>query len=393
MARSHVLAIDQGTTVDPRHPVRRAGAAPRLRAQRELQQLFPADGWVEHDPEHIWADTLAVCREALERAGHRGRRASPPSASPTSARPPCVWERATGRAVHKAIVWQDRRTAPSCRELMADGLEDLVRERTGLVIDAYFSATKLAWLLDNVPGARPQAERGELAFGTVDSFLLWRLTGGRVHATDAANASRTMLFDIGRMDWDQELLRRLRIPRAVLPEVMRQQRRVRHRRRLRISARRMPVAGMAGDQQAATFGQACFAPGMLKSTYGTGCFALLNTGDRMVPSQQPAAHHHRLAARRQADLRARGQHLHRRCRHPVGARRPARHRQCRRIRGHRPHRPRQRRRLSRAGLHGPGRALVGPGRARRHPRADPRQRHRRTSSAPRSSRSATRPPT
>ena len=279
-AAGHVLAIDQGTTSSRAilfdREARAAGSA-----QRELQQFYPADGWVEHDPEHIWSDTVAVCREALANAGVAARDVA--AVGITNQRETAVlWERASGRAVHKAIVWQDRRGAPLCRELVADGLAGHVAERTGLVVDAYFSGTKLAWLLDNVAGARAAAERGELAFGTVDSFLLWRLTGGRVHATDASNAARTMLFDIHRQDWDDDLLRRLRIPRSVLPGV-------------RDCAgefgdtdllgRPLPVTGMAGDQQAATFGQACFTPGMVKSTYGTGCFALLNTGPRAVRSR------------------------------------------------------------------------------------------------------------
>jgi glycerol kinase len=282
MAKHHVLAIDQGTT-STRAILFDGKGRPLASAQRELQQFFPADGWVEHDPEHIWADTLAVCTEAIEQAG-----LSPTEITAigiTNQRETAVlWERASGRPVHKAIVWQDRRTAPLCRELTADGLEDHVRERTGLVIDAYFSATKLAWMLDHVPGARAQAERGELAFGTVDSFLLWRLTDGRVHATDAANASRTMLFDVGLMDWDETLLRRLRIPRSVLPEVKDNSTHFGSTEPEYFGAP-LPIAGMAGDQQAATFGQACFSPGMLKSTYGTGCFALMNTGSTMVPSK------------------------------------------------------------------------------------------------------------
>ena len=279
MAR-HILALDQGTT-STRAILFDAEGDVVASAQRELQQFFPADGWVEHDPEHIWADSVAVCREALARAGLGAGDVA--ALGITNQRETAVlWERASGRPVHNAIVWQDRRTAPLCRELVADGLEEHVAATTGLVIDAYFSATKLAWLLDHVPGARAAAERGELAFGTVDSFLLWRLTGGRVHATDASNAARTMLFDIRRQDWDEELLRRLRIPRAVLPEV----------RDCAgdfgstdILGAPLPITGMAGDQQAATFGQACFRPGMVKSTYGTGCFALLNTGEEPVRSR------------------------------------------------------------------------------------------------------------
>lgn len=281
-ASGHVLAIDQGTT-STRAIVFDREARALGSAQRELEQHYPRDGWVEHDPELIWTDTLHACRGALADAGLTARDVA--AVGITNQRETTVlWERATGRPVHRAIVWQDRRGAPLCRELVADGLADRVAARTGLVVDAYFSASKLAWLLDNVAGARAAAERGELAFGTVDSFLLWRLTGGRVHATDASNASRTMLFDIHRQDWDDELLRRLRIPRQILPDV--------HdcagefgTTEAEILGAPLPVAGMAGDQQAASFGQACFAPGMLKSTYGTGCFALLNTGTRPVASR------------------------------------------------------------------------------------------------------------
>ncbi len=282
MAADLILAIDQGTT-STRSILFDAAGKPIASAQRELQQFYPADGWVEHDPEHIWADTLKTCREVLERAAVSATRVA--AIGITNQRETAiVWERATGRPIANAIVWQDRRTAPLCRELVADGLAGAVAERTGLVIDAYFSATKVAWLLANVPGARDRAERGELAFGTVDCFLLWRLTGGRVHGTDAANAARTMLFDIGRQEWDEELLERLGIPRSMLPEVM-DNSGLFGTTDADILGAPIPVTGMAGDQQAATFGQACFEPGMLKSTYGTGCFALLNTGERMVPSR------------------------------------------------------------------------------------------------------------
>jgi glycerol kinase len=282
MAGRYVLAIDQGTT-SSRALLFDSTAAIAASAQRELQQHFPADGWVEHDPEHIWSDTLAVCREALARAGITASAVA--AIGITNQRETTiVWDRQTGRAVHKAIVWQDRRTARICRQLVADGMGAHIRERTGLVVDAYFSGTKLAWLLDNVAGAREAAEAGRLAFGTVDSFLLWRLTNGRVHATDASNASRTMLFDIGAMRWDEEILQRLRIPAAILPEVVDNSGELGIADASHLGAA-IPIAGMAGDQQAATFGQACFTPGMLKSTYGTGCFALLNTGPRMVPSR------------------------------------------------------------------------------------------------------------
>lgn len=278
----HVLAIDQGTTSSRAIVFDQAGV-PVATAQRELQQFFPDDGWVEHDPEHIWTDSVAVCGEALTRAGIAAGDLA--AIGITNQRETTiVWERRTGRPIHKAIVWQDRRTAGLCRELVADGLEDHVRERTGLVVDAYFSGTKLAWLLEHVAGARAAAERGELAFGTVDSFLLWRLTGGRVHATDATNASRTMLFDIRRQAWDEDLLRRLRIPPSVLPEVL-DSSGLFGTSAAEVLGAAVPITGIAGDQQAATFGQACFTPGMIKSTYGTGCFALRNIGGAFVASR------------------------------------------------------------------------------------------------------------
>jgi glycerol kinase len=277
----HVLAIDQGTTSTRAIVFDREGA-PVATSQLELQQHYPRPGWVEHDPEIIWRDALQVCQEALAEA--RLEPAELAGIGITNQRETVVlWERSSGRPVHPAIVWQDRRTAGHCRRLIADGSEALVRERTGLLVDPYFSATKLAWLLDEVEGARRAAERGELAFGTIDSFLLWRLTGGAVHATDASNASRTMLFDIRRQDWDDDLLALLRIPPAVLPEV-RDCSTLFGTTPAPLLGAPLPIAGMAGDQQAATIGQACFEPGMLKSTYGTGCFALINTGDRPVMS-------------------------------------------------------------------------------------------------------------
>ena len=281
-AARHVLAIDQGTTSTRAIVFDRAGA-PVAQSQRELEQHYPRAGWVEHDPETIWQDTVAVCREALAKA--KLQPAEVAALGITNQRETVVlWERASGRPVHRAIVWQDRRTAERCRALSAAGHDALVRARTGLVIDPYFSATKLAWLLDEVAGARQAAERGELAFGTIDSFLLWRLTGGEVHATDASNAARTMLFDIHRQDWDDELLRLLRIPRAILPEV-RDCSAPFGATPAGLFGAPVPITGIAGDQQAATVGQACFEPGMLKSTYGTGCFALLNTGATPVASR------------------------------------------------------------------------------------------------------------
>jgi len=278
-ARSHVLAIDQGTT-STRAIVFDAAGVPISVDQREFPQHYPADGWVEHDPEDIWRDTLAVCHNAIARAGREPAEIA--AIGITNQRETVVlWDRATGRPVANAIVWQDRRTAPICRELVADGAEEAVRAKTGLVIDAYFSATKIAWLLDEVDGLRARAEKGDIAFGTVDSFLLWRLTGGRVHATDATNASRTLLFDIVRQDWDDDLLRLFRVPRAMLPEV-RDNSGIFGETDPDLIGAAIPVAGMAGDQQAATIGQACFEPGMIKSTYGTGCFALLNVGQTPV---------------------------------------------------------------------------------------------------------------
>ena len=277
----YVLALDQGTTSSRAILFDHAGT-PVARAAREYPQYYPRPGWVEHDPEEIWESQLGTAREVLAGCG------VPPTAISaigiTNQRETVLlWERATGHPVHRAIVWQDRRTAPLCAELRAEGLEGYVRARTGLVIDPYFSGTKLSWLLDHVPGARARADRGELAFGTVDSFLLWRLTGGRLHITDASNAARTMLFDIHSMDWDQTLLDRLRIPREVLPEV-RPSSQIYGESDPGLFGRALPLGGAAGDQQAATFGQACWSPGLAKNTYGTGCFLLLNTGTTPVES-------------------------------------------------------------------------------------------------------------
>ena len=277
-----LLALDQGTT-STRAIVFGPDLLPVATAQQELPQHFPSPGWVEHEPEDIWQSSLAVLRGAMRQAGAAPQQVA--GIGITNQRETVVlWDRASGRAVHRAIVWQDRRTAEACARLRDTGQEALISRRTGLLADPYFSATKLAWLLDHVPGARAQAERGELAFGTVDSFLLWRLTGGRVHATDATNAARTLLFDITRGCWDAELLRLFGIPAAILPEV-RDCASEYGITEPDILGAPVPIRGIAGDQQAATLGQACFSPGMLKSTYGTGCFALLNTGDRPVFSQ------------------------------------------------------------------------------------------------------------
>ncbi|OJW26804.1 MAG: glycerol kinase [Rhodospirillales bacterium 69-11] len=276
-----VLAIDQGTT-STRCIVYDEAAQPRAVARREFAQHYPQPGWVEHDPEDIWRDTVATLRQAVAEAGVAVTEIA--AIGITNQRETVVvWDRSTGQPIHRAIVWQDRRTAAACAQLRSDGAEDLVQFRTGLLIDPYFSATKLAWLLDTIPDARSRAERGELAFGTIDSFLLWRLTGGQVHATDATNAARTLLMDIHRGCWDEELLRLFRIPAALLPEIRDNSTLFGHATADLLGAP-IPIAGMAGDQQAALVGQACFSTGMAKSTYGTGCFMLLNTGTEAVTS-------------------------------------------------------------------------------------------------------------
>jgi glycerol kinase len=277
----HVLAIDQGTT-STRAILFDAEARAVATAQRELEQHYPLSGWVEHDPEQIWRDTLAVVGETL---GQIDARRVAGIGMTNQRETIVVWDRATGEPIHRAIVWQDRRTADECSRLKSDGTEPLVRARTGLLLDPYFSATKLAWILDHVDGARQRAERGELAAGTIDCFLLWRLTGGAVHATDVTNASRTSLFDIRRQCWDSELCRLFRVPEPLLPQV-RDNSGIFGITDRSLFGEGLPVAGMAGDQQAALFGQACFHEGMIKSTYGTGCFMLLNTGSEPIVSQQ-----------------------------------------------------------------------------------------------------------
>jgi len=277
-AADHILAIDQGTT-STRAILFDANARAMAVAQRELLQHYPQPGWVEHSPEDIWRDTLAVVSDVL---GNINTSRVAGIGITNQRETAVVWDRATGEPIHRAIVWQDRRTAERCSELKEQGAEELVREKSGLLLDPYFSATKVAWILDHVPGARARAERGELAFGTVDSFLLWRLTGGAVHATDITNASRTSLLDIHRGEWDPQLCELFRIPQEILPEV-RENSRVFGTTSL--FGGEIPIAGMAGDQHAALFGQACFEPGMVKSTYGTGCFMLLNTGEKAVRSE------------------------------------------------------------------------------------------------------------
>ena len=277
----YVLALDQGTTSSRAILFDHAGL-PVASAAREYPQYYPRSGWVEHDPEELWESQLGTARQVLATCGVPLTEIS--AIGITNQRETVLlWERATGQPVHRAIVWQDRRTAPLCAELRAEGREGYVRAHTGLVIDPYFSGTKLSWLLDHVPGARARAERGELAFGTVDSFLLWRLSGDQLHVTDVSNAARTMLFDIHSLQWDQTLLDRLRIPQEVLPEV-RPSSQIYGESDPTLLGRALPLGGAAGDQQAASFGQACWSPGLAKNTYGTGCFLLLNTGTEPVES-------------------------------------------------------------------------------------------------------------
>ncbi|MCX9155269.1 glycerol kinase GlpK [Niveibacterium sp. 24ML] len=278
----YLLALDQGTTSSRAIVFDTHGALVSM-AQQEFAQIYPQAGWVEHDPEAIWQTQLETARQALAKAGVGASQLL--SVGITNQRETTlIWERATGRPIHNAIVWQDRRTAAICAQIAAAGHEALFRERTGLVLDPYFSGTKLAWLLDQVPGARERAERGELAFGTVDSWLIWRLTDGRVHATDVSNASRTLMFDIHRQCWDGELLGVLRVPPALLPQVMPSAGHFGDCSAACFGAP-VPIGGVAGDQQAALLGQACLQPGMVKNTYGTGCFMLMHTGAAPKVSQ------------------------------------------------------------------------------------------------------------
>jgi glycerol kinase len=278
---SVILALDQGTTSSRAIVFDAAGAILTV-AQKEFTQVFPRPGWVEHDPEEIWATQIAVAHEALARAGIHARDVAAIGVA-NQRETTIVWDRATGRPVCNAIVWQDRRTAAACDALKARGLEARVTEKTGLVLDPYFSGTKLAWILDNVPGARAAAEAGRIAFGTVDTWLVWKLSGGVAHVTDVTNASRTLLYNIHTGSWDEELLEMLRIPRRVLPDVRPSSGLV--ATTTAVLGARVPIAGIAGDQQAALFGQRCVAPGMIKNTYGTGCFMLMHTGATPVRSR------------------------------------------------------------------------------------------------------------
>jgi glycerol kinase len=274
----YILALDQGTTSSRAIVFDHAGAI-RAVAQKEFKQYFPRPGWVEHDANEIWTTQYGMMTEAMTRAKAKPKDIA--AIGITNQRETTVvWNRETGEPVGHAIVWQDRRTAGFCDQLKRDGHEEMIRKKTGLVIDAYFSGSKLRWILDNVAGARADAEKGKLAFGTVDSWLIWKLTGGKVHVTDPSNASRTMLYNIRTAEWDDELLKILKVPRAVLPRVAKSSEVYGKAVHLDI-----PIAGIGGDQQAALFGQACHKPGMVKNTYGTGCFMLMNTGTDAVPSK------------------------------------------------------------------------------------------------------------
>ncbi len=279
---TYILAIDQGTT-SSRAIIFDARLRVKASAQEEFAQHYPNSGWVEHAPADLWSSVAGTARSAIERAGIDARDIA--AIGITNQRETTLlWDRFSGKPLHNAIVWQDRRTADLCTKLKEQGHEAMVTARTGLLLDPYFSATKLKWLLDTIPDARARAARGELAFGTVDSYLIWQLTGGRVHVTDATNAARTMLYNIGTGEWDAEICGLLDIPMALLPEVRDCAATFGHTR-ADLFGREIPICGVAGDQQAATVGQACFDPGMMKSTYGTGCFALLNTGANMVSSK------------------------------------------------------------------------------------------------------------
>jgi len=281
-ARRYVLALDQGTSGSTALVVDADGVV-RARGYAELTQHYPQPGWVEHDPEEIWLTMSEAARRALVASGVTGGEVA--AVGITNQRETAiVWDRASGAPIHRAIVWQCRRTAALCDELKARGAEPLVRERTGLVLDAYFSGTKIRWLLDHVPGARARAAAGALAFGTVDAWLIWKLTGGRVHATDVSNASRTLCLDLERVDWDAEMLALLQVPREVLPTLVDSSGVCAETSDLGWLPAGVPIAGIAGDQQAALFGQACYAVGSAKNTYGTGCFVLLNTGEKPVAS-------------------------------------------------------------------------------------------------------------
>ncbi|UHA73018.1 glycerol kinase GlpK [Paenibacillus sp. 481] len=283
MDKKYVLSFDQGTTSSRAILFDQAGQIVNV-AQKEFTQIYPRPGWVEHDPMEIWGSQSGVAREVLERAGVRPQEIA--AIGITNQRETVVvWDKQTGRPIHNAIVWQDRRTSAICDELVANGLKEKIRNKTGLVVDAYFSGTKIKWLLDHVEGARERAERGELLFGTIDTWLMWNLTRGKTFATDYSNASRTMLYNIHTLEWDTELLEWMQIPASMLPEVKPSSGIFGYTDEHTFGGAEIPISGVAGDQQAALFGQACFEAGQAKNTYGTGCFMLMNTGERAVTSE------------------------------------------------------------------------------------------------------------
>ena len=279
---SYILALDQGTTSSRAIVFNHEGRAVAI-ANQEFPQIYPQPAWVEHNPEEIWSSQLAVARKVLQDAGLSASNIA--AIGITNQRETTIlWEKATGKPVMNAIVWQDRRTAPICDQLKAEGWESKIRQKTGLVVDAYFSGTKVKWMLDNIAGLRERAQRGEILFGNVDTYLIWRLTGGRVHVTDYSNASRTMLFNIHTLNWDDEILTKFDVPLAMLPKPS-ESSQVYGKTDADLLGGEIAIAGDAGDQQAATFGQACFEPGMAKNTYGTGCFMLMNTGSKAETSK------------------------------------------------------------------------------------------------------------
>jgi len=282
MQGKYILSLDQGTTSSRAILFDNQGAIAAV-AQKEFHQIYPQPGWVEHDPMEIWSTQASVAAEVIIKAGLDGGRIA--AIGITNQRETTiVWDRESGKPVHNAIVWQDRRTSATCDQLKQQGYGPLVQEKTGLVIDAYFSGTKIKWILDNVPGAREKANKGQLAFGTVDTWLIWNFSKGKLHVTDVTNASRTMLYNIHTLQWDHELLQLLDIPASMLPEVKSSSEVYGHSEAT-LTPFRIPIAGIAGDQQAALFGQMCIAPGMVKNTYGTGCFMVLNTGTKAIPSR------------------------------------------------------------------------------------------------------------
>jgi len=280
--KQYIVTLDQGTTSSRALIINKRGEI-KAEAQKEFEQIFPQTGWVEHDPNEIWSSQASVIAEVISEFGINGTNIA--GIGITNQRETTiVWDRKTGKPVYNAIVWQDRRTSAFCDKLKAQGLDEKIRSKTGLVIDSYFSGTKVNWILDNVKGAREKAERGELAFGTVDTWLIWKLTQGRTHVTDVSNASRTLMFNINTLEWDEEMLEILGVPRSMLP-VVKSSSEIYDNTNTTIFASKVPIAGIAGDQQAAMFGQMCIEKGMVKNTYGTGCFMLLNTGDKPFVSK------------------------------------------------------------------------------------------------------------